>query len=100
MNTGCHTQPLCLNLCILCVQSGHNPETYRIFEAVESGSIPVVETQNAKNNCSSPWFPFKASKAPFVFVDDWENIDSFLGVLLKNPSALDRQQEALQGGLC
>jgi hypothetical protein len=92
----------------LCPQ-GHSPETFRLFEAAEAGSIPIVEIggsvfaqseealsgggatneinpeANLSGACVNPWRPFLESQAPFIWVKDWADVDNILTVLAALP---------------
>ena len=87
--------------------SGHNPETFRIFEAAEAGSIPIVDNATAYYAastattapvaCSDPWRPFLASGAPFVWVQTWDRVEETLKALrAEGPAAAARRQSKLR----
>jgi len=60
---------------------GHNPEAYRIYEACEAGSIPILtlgEPNYLKHKCSDAYTPFIKAKAPFVFLNTWDELPKFL----------------------
>ena len=61
--------------CNLC---STNDNKFRIFEAAESGSIPIVDYSDRAGACMDPWRPFKESNAPFIWVEDWNSIDAIL----------------------
>eukprot|EP00924_Labyrinthula_sp_SR-Ha-C_P003773 maker-scaffold_3-snap-gene-4.38-mRNA-1 protein AED:0.31 eAED:0.31 QI:102/1/1/1/1/1/3/161/440 len=60
---------------------GHNPEAYRIYEASEAGSIPILvygdESYN-KHRCKDSFAPFKQANAPFVWLNSWDELFLFL----------------------
>ena len=80
--------------------SGHNPETFRLYEAAEAGSIPIVDNTNALNSeiaCNDPWRPFIDSGAPFVWIQNWDNIESILQQLhAEGHAALEIRQRQLR----
>ena len=80
--------------------SGHNPETFRLYEAAEAGSIPIVDNTNALNSeiaCNDPWIPFIYSGAPFVWIQNWDNIESILQQLhAEGHAALEIRQRQLR----
>jgi hypothetical protein len=103
--------------------SGHNPETFRLYEAAEAGSIPIVDNATSNSNsyamlrnqpaaategdaaeyeysamaCGDPWRPFLATGAPFVWVQSWEDIEGVLeGLRAEGPAALERRQARLR----
>ncbi|XP_039262920.2 ribitol-5-phosphate xylosyltransferase 1-like [Styela clava] len=61
--------------------AGRNSECYRTYEAMELGSIPVIEDvvsegtcdYNENKNYSSPYRLLKKYGAPVIFVKNWEN---------------------------
>lgn len=66
--------------------AGHNPESYRIYEALMVGSIPIIhDTCLARDDfgvtrCSCEgWTRFlKETGAPFPFIADWSELDAVL----------------------
>ena len=72
-------------------------ECYRIYEACEVGSIPIVEDFESEEtpSCKHSTFPFKQSGAPFIFVKSWDNIESLLEHYLKDKKALQQRQRDL-----
>lgn len=76
--------------------SGHNPETFRIFEACEAGSIPIVDFSSYANSCENPWSPFLKSQAPFIWLENWDDIVNVLLVLRSDPErVLAMQKEVI-----
>jgi len=91
--------------------AGHSPECFRIFEAVEAGSIPVLsyddmhgisrpnpnnrkDLRNVEHPCKNPlrhWYG-----APIVVLDSWSDLYPTLDSLLKDPLALDEMQVKLR----
>lgn len=59
---------------------GHNPESYRIYEALEAGSIPVLVMDSSydRHACHGAFDPFLASNAPFVFLRGWRDLAKYL----------------------
>ena len=95
-----YVQSLASSKLVMC-PSGKNPEQYRIWEAIMSGAIPVVEkSENILQNVLHPsyglqffcsdsythWF-LRHLKAPVLFVKDWER---------DIPSILSMSDEKLQ----
>eukprot|EP00730_Choanoeca_flexa_P005581 TRINITY_DN11979_c1_g8_i1.p1 TRINITY_DN11979_c1_g8~~TRINITY_DN11979_c1_g8_i1.p1 ORF type:complete len:529 (+),score=60.66 TRINITY_DN11979_c1_g8_i1:116-1702(+) len=72
---------------------GHSVEQYRIYEAVESGSIPVLALEGGY---TLSHLPPSYTDSGMVFVDDWKDAPHAMVTLLSNPSALlDRQRRLL-----
>ncbi|CAH1392920.1 unnamed protein product [Nezara viridula] len=57
---------------------GENTECYRIYEAVELGSIPIVEDNMTPGLCVSSLRLLKKFNPPFVFVKNWKNLHEVL----------------------
>ena len=74
--------------------AGHNPEAFRIFEACEAGSIPVIALDNlySSHSCEDAFRPFIETNAPFVVVKDWAELPQKLADLVKSPAKLDALQ--------
>lgn len=91
----------------LCPQ-GHNPETYRLYEALEMGSIPVLvrakfstfvhsvaQLETYKSGitpCKGHDMPWTG--APFVWLDSWEELPAVLLALLNDDEAVVAMQQA------
>lgn len=59
----------------LCPSGPHTPDTFRVWEALELGCIPVVDTLPSKKGFPSGfWEQFTGEVPPFVFVNSWEGI--------------------------
>ena len=102
---------------------GHSPETFRLYEAIEAGSIPIVDGAGASiherwgsgsgqvssptegtnhrrlkttGQCIDPMRPFRDSGAPFLWVSDWEGeLEQLLRKLRQNPQKVEAHQKAL-----
>ena len=63
---------------------GHNPNTFRVVEAVESGSIPVIVVRKGLGECYDNWaavygHPIRTAykwipSAPFEVLPDWAEL--------------------------
>lgn len=75
---------------------GHNPESYRIYEACEVGSIPilVMDKYYEEHECKNAFFPFLNSSAPFVFFKSWTELAPYLESL--NPAKIIQQQQQVR----
>ncbi|RXG55933.1 hypothetical protein Avbf_11558 [Armadillidium vulgare] len=60
--------------------AGINTETYRVYEALAAGSIPVVEDTPSKGSCDKAigWRLLKEMKAPVIWTEDWNDLDRLL----------------------
>ncbi|KAL3764803.1 hypothetical protein ACHAWU_006220 [Discostella pseudostelligera] len=80
--------------------AGHNPECYRMYEAIEAGSIPVfvkgdlyITEQNMNHPCLEAlhhWYD-----APVLVLDAWDEIFPIVERLLGDLVALDEIQKKL-----
>ena len=77
--------------------AGYNPECFRIYEAVEAGSIPVLVLDDAyhKHPCGESFTPLVDSGAPFVFLKKWDELATALQGLLAAPVELERRQREM-----
>lgn len=77
----------------LCPQ-GHNPEAYRIFEACEAGSIPIVvlDASYQVHECRHSFLPLVEAGAPIVFLNGWKGLGAFLKKVVNNKNLLQKMQ--------
>jgi len=78
--------------------AGHNPECFRLWEALEAGSIPVVPLGEAyhQHPCTDTLLPLRQSAAPIIFVRGWTELPDILKDLNDHPTRADQmQKEAL-----
>jgi len=75
--------------------AGHNPECYRLFEAIEAGSIPVLveadtTTEYVGRWCRDPLHHWR--DAPVLVLDAWEDVFPAVERLMEDGDALDEMQ--------
>ncbi|MCL4147880.1 UNVERIFIED_CONTAM: hypothetical protein GTU68_036609 [Idotea baltica] len=60
--------------------SGFNTETYRVYEAMAAGSIPVIEDVPSKGSCdeASGWRLLKRFNPPVIWIKEWSKLKSIL----------------------
>ena len=90
--------------------AGHNPECFRIYEAVEAGSIPILTREdmrahrhpNEKNSMALRHVPHPCANAllhwygaPIVVLDSWNDLYPTVERLLEDPAGLDDLQRRL-----
>jgi len=73
---------------------GANAESYRIYEAIESGSIPVL-VHSKRKECQDPYTELMKDNAPILMLDSWEEFPEKISYFLQNPAELDALQESL-----
>jgi hypothetical protein len=71
---------------------GHSLETFRFYEAIEAGAIPVIELDGGK---ARDFFPPEYFAAPIVVVERWSDMPRILGELLADSKTLDERQRKL-----
>jgi len=67
--------------------TGFGDETYRVAEALSSGSIPIMVT----SYYSAKWL----SNSPLIILDSWDGINEFITTQVANATHLDLQQAAV-----
>mmetsp|Transcript_11045 Transcript_11045/g.19493 ORF Transcript_11045/g.19493 Transcript_11045/m.19493 type:complete len:180 (+) Transcript_11045:723-1262(+) len=85
-----------LNSTFTLCPSGKNVEAFRIYEAVEAGSIPVLALDSfyqKGRHCKQGFQPLIDAGAPFIFIENWHDWPELMMELLKDPEALDRRQK-------
>jgi hypothetical protein len=65
--------------------SGTNEETFRLWEALESGSIPIIQNSTA-------WTPLQQKPHPLPVVSHWSEVKDFLQVLGGHANEIDGLQ--------
>jgi len=73
---------------------GQNPETFRFYEALESGCIPLV-LKTAENE---QWFRWVSEKIPLVALGNWDDGLRIMMNLLSNPARLELYRERVLTG--
>ena len=68
--------------------SGHNPESYRIYEAIEAGSVPILALDRSYQlfDCEEAFAPFIESNAPFPMLGSWKQIGTTLERAIREPA--------------
>jgi len=73
---------------------GQNPETFRFYEALECGCIPLV-LKTAENEL---WFRWVSEKIPLVALGSWDDGLRIMMNLLSNPARLELYRERVLTG--
>lgn len=71
---------------------GHSLETFRFYEAIEAGAIPVVELDGGR---ARDFFPQEYFDAPILLIDAWTDMAAAIAALERDPAALAQQQKDL-----
>jgi len=73
---------------------GVNPETFRFYEALEAGCIPLI-VRTEKN---AEWFKWVSDYIPLLANDTWEDALRIMFTLLSNPKRLEVYREEILKG--
>ena len=73
---------------------GNHPESYRIYESLEAGSIPILalDEHYYEHPCQRAFDPFLEAKAPFIFLNSWNELPEFLERYASNISWTKHRQ--------
>lgn len=79
------------------VPGGKSPETFRMYEAIDAGAIPVFSRDSSYKlaRCNDAFKLLRDSGLPMVWVEGWKKAPRVIDELLKNPSELDKMQRDL-----
>ena len=72
---------------------GHSVEQYRIYEALEAGSIPVLELHGDYLRTKLPPEYFVSSG--LLFVESWSDAPAAMQKLVMDQAALDARQQQI-----
>ena len=83
---------------IICPQGGCNIDSFRIYEALTCGAIPVVMKNHAMFRCVPTYWHLlfqKVESLPFIVADDWPEAAHVAGELLRKNEVETVQQKCL-----
>ena len=88
--------------CIPC-PAGQNSETYRFYEALEAGSIPVL----VKGDVTEAYLQFLQKWLPLLIADNWEHAAQLIYTLKAKPEVYEQYRnhilnswENMKGDIC
>jgi len=73
---------------------GMNPETFRLYEALELGAIPLYVRQEG----DELYFKYLSSIIPLINMDSWDYASKVVGHMLANPELMEKYRESLLMG--
>ena len=73
---------------------GVNPETFRFYEALEAGCIPLI----VKTEKNATWFKWVSNYIPLIANDTWDDALRIMYTLLSNPRRLEVYRDAILMG--
>jgi len=77
----------------VCPSGPETPDTFRLFEALECGAVPIADTRvpSNKNNADfgdDYWEFFFGEPVPFPVITDWGNLHGYIQDVLDNYDAI------------
>lgn len=84
---------LSYTLSALQTTQGHSVEQFRLYEAMESGAIPVLEN---RDNYLADHLPPEYLDSPMLRVADWSEAPAAMQAAVQDPVALDARQARLR----
>jgi hypothetical protein len=66
-----------------CPSGIETPDTFRLYEALEAGCVPVVDAFSTRHQAPGFWSYLFAENPPFPVVDYWDKFPALLPQLLK-----------------
>jgi hypothetical protein len=76
--------------CVPC-PSGQNSETYRFYEALEAGSVPVL----VRGDVSEEYLSFLQRWLPLLLADNWGHAAQLVYTLKAKPEVYEQYREHL-----
>ncbi len=81
------TQILHDTIFVPCITGNASADTFRLYEAIECGCIPIVSDKN--------YFNGLFGVSPIIFVDDWNNLKDCIQRLLDNDNLEQLRQDII-----
>lgn len=69
---------------VLCPSGIETPDTFRLYEALEAGCLPVVDAFATRNQSFGFWKYLFNDDAPFPIVDYWDKLPQLMPELLRD----------------
>jgi hypothetical protein len=82
---------LCLSSIFMPCPAGQNVETFRFYEALEHGVIPIYIRQGEDDL----HFKFLAGHLPLIVIDSWDQVKEVIGMFLQKRNLLDAYRSKL-----
>jgi glycosyl transferase family 25 len=83
---------ICKDSYFIPVPRGQNVETFRFWEALESGAIPLY----VRSEGDEEYFKFISSKLPVLSIESWEKATDFIKSLVSNENTLRHYRTTMQ----
>ena len=80
------TLAVLLNSWMVPCPGGHNPETFRVYEALEAGAVPIV----VKEEGNDAWLAFLGKYIPLMVAGSWEHAAQIVHTLRAKPEVYEQ----------
>ena len=80
------TLAVLLNSWMVPCPGGQNPETFRVYEALEAGAIPIV----VKEEGNDAWLAFLGKYIPLMVAGSWEHAAQIVHTLREKPEVYEQ----------
>lgn len=78
-----------------CPSGPQTPDSFRLFESLEMGCIPIADTKTPKESFPNFWeWLFDESNIPFTKIDNWESLPGYIEDLKKQYPKLNNRIQA------
>lgn len=61
-----------------CPAGNHMPDTFRIYEALEAGCIPIADSKPSGKYPGNFWYNLFGSEPPFPVIEEWESVQDVI----------------------
>ena len=72
--------------CVPC-PAGNNPETFRIYEALEAGAVPILVKEGGASEAFLGWL---ANQLPLLEATDWKHAANLIYTLKAQPEVYEQ----------
>lgn len=69
---------------VLCPSGIESPDTFRLYEALEAGCLPIVDQFSTRHQSPGFWQYLFGADIPFPIVDYWDKLPALLPELLRD----------------
>lgn len=83
LNQAAYMEVMAQTKIVLCPSGIECPDTFRLYEALEAGCLPVVDAFSTKHQAPGFWSYLFGEDIPFPIVDYWDKLPALLPELLK-----------------
>lgn len=78
----------------LCPSGAHTPDTFRLYEALELGCVPLCDRKPNDTYPDGFWYHLFGEEPPFLFVNEWDEARGIIPRLLPHWQARANQCQA------